>query len=193
MTPLKHMYYILFTARTSYLRPATGKAQRSPMSRISLTSNRRTRAVCHRSAPGTRLLPNPFPPTIPHLNSHYKRCAKAERLRLRSDQSSSPPPAWKVPGQITARPFQGPLPSARPTHPAQRYRPFRRRPGARRHGAPLGHSALFGLPQPRPCRPVRTVGRAPTQNQRTIFGFHRRHHRISPVYERRSRVPAPIP
>ena len=58
------------------------------MSRISLTSNRRTRAVCHRSAPGTRLLPNPFPPTIPHLNSHYKRCAKAERLRLRSDQSS---------------------------------------------------------------------------------------------------------
>ena len=32
------------------------------------------------------LLPSP-----PHLNSHYKRCPKAQRLRLRSDQSPSRP------------------------------------------------------------------------------------------------------
>ena len=63
--------------------------QRSPMSRTGLHRPRRTRAVCHRPATGTRLLPNPFPPTIPHLNTHYKRCPKAERLCLRSDQSPS--------------------------------------------------------------------------------------------------------
>ena len=61
------------------------------MSRIALTRPRRTRAVCHRPAPGTRLLPNPFPPTILRINPHYKRCPKALRLRLRSDQSPSRP------------------------------------------------------------------------------------------------------
>ena len=63
--------------------------QRSPMSRTSLHRPRRTRAVCHRPATGTRLLPSPFPPTILHINTHYKRCPKAHRLRLRSDQSPS--------------------------------------------------------------------------------------------------------
>ena len=61
------------------------------MSRTGLHRPRRNRAVWDRSATDTRLLPRPFPPTIPHLNLHYKRCAKAHRLRLRSDQSSSPP------------------------------------------------------------------------------------------------------
>ena len=56
------------------------------MSRISLHRPRRPRAVWDRPATGTRLLP------IPHsLNPHYKRCPKAERLRLRSDQSLSHP------------------------------------------------------------------------------------------------------
>ena len=65
--------------------------KRSPMSRISLHRPRHTRAVWLRPATDTRLLPSPFPPTIPHLNTHYKRCPKALRLRLRSDQSPSRP------------------------------------------------------------------------------------------------------
>ena len=60
------------------------------MSRMAHTSARRHRAVWDRPATGTRLLPHPFPPTIPHLNTHYKRCPKAHRLRLRSDQSLFP-------------------------------------------------------------------------------------------------------
>ena len=98
---------------------------RSPMSRTSLHRPRRHRAVCYRTATGTRLLPtphsrlnhslgwgiplalsrvegsqerngrsllpSPFPPITPHLDSHYKRCPKALRLRLRSDQSPSRP------------------------------------------------------------------------------------------------------
>ena len=61
------------------------------MSRTSLHRPRHTRAACHRPATGTRLLPSPFPSTIPQLNYHYKRCPKAQRLRLRSDQSPSRP------------------------------------------------------------------------------------------------------
>ena len=61
------------------------------MSRTSLHRPRHTRAVWDRPAIGTRLLPNPFPPTVPLHFPHYKRCPKAHRLRLRSDQSLSPP------------------------------------------------------------------------------------------------------
>ncbi len=90
------------------------------MSRTGLHRPRHTRAVCHRPAIGTRLLPSPHSrldhslgwgiplalsgvegsqernrrgllPSPPHLNSHYKRCPKAQRLRLRSDQSPSRP------------------------------------------------------------------------------------------------------
>ena len=57
------------------------------MSRNSLIRPRRYRAVSDRPATGTRLFPSPFPPNIPH----YKRCPKAHRLRLRSDQSLSLP------------------------------------------------------------------------------------------------------
>ncbi len=67
------------------------------MSRTGLHRPRHTRAVRDRPATGTRLLPNPFPPTILHLNSHYKRCPKALRLRLRSDQSPSRPPHGRSP------------------------------------------------------------------------------------------------
>ncbi len=61
------------------------------MSRISLTRPRHNRAVSDRSATDTRLLPSPFPPNLPHPTPHYKRCPKAHRLRLRSDQSLSLP------------------------------------------------------------------------------------------------------
>ena len=61
------------------------------MSRYSLHRPRHNRAVCHRTATGTRLFPSPFPPTVPLHFPHYKRCPKAHRLRLRSDQSLSPP------------------------------------------------------------------------------------------------------
>ena len=63
------------------------------MSRTSLHRPRRNRAVWHRPATGTRLFTCPFPPTIPLHISHYKRCPRAHRLRLRlrSDQSLSPP------------------------------------------------------------------------------------------------------
>ena len=61
------------------------------MSRNSLTGNRRTPAVWDRSAHDTRLIPYPFPPTLPLHIPHYKRCPKAHRLRFRSDQSLSRP------------------------------------------------------------------------------------------------------
>ena len=61
------------------------------MSRTTLIRPRRHRAVRDRPATDTRLLPSPFPPTILHINTHYKRCPKALRLRLRSDQSPSRP------------------------------------------------------------------------------------------------------
>ena len=61
------------------------------MSRNSLHRPRRPRAVSDRPARGTRLLPNPHSPTASQLNPHYTRCPKAERLRLRSDQSSFRP------------------------------------------------------------------------------------------------------
>ena len=65
--------------------------KKSPMSRTSLHRPRRSRAVWDRTATGTRLLPYPFPPNVPLHFPHYKRCPKAHRLRLRSDQSLSPP------------------------------------------------------------------------------------------------------
>ena len=61
------------------------------MSRTSLHMPRHTRAVWLRPATGTRLFPYPFPPNVPPHIPHYKRCPKAHRLRLRSDQSLFPP------------------------------------------------------------------------------------------------------
>ena len=61
------------------------------MSRTSLHRPRRNRAVWDRPTTGTRLLTYPFPPNVPLHFPHYKRCPKAHRLRLRSDQSLSLP------------------------------------------------------------------------------------------------------
>ena len=56
------------------------------MSRTSLHRPRPPRAVWLRSATDTRLLP-----TLSQHTTNYKRCPKAHRLRLHSDQSLSPP------------------------------------------------------------------------------------------------------
>ena len=61
------------------------------MSRTSLHRPRRPRVVWDRPATGTRLFTCPLPPTFPVHIPHYKRCPKAHRLRLRSDQSLSLP------------------------------------------------------------------------------------------------------
>ena len=80
---------------------------RSPMSRTSLFRPRPPRAVRDRPVTGTRLLPNPFPSTILHLKTHYKRCPKALRLRLRSDQSSSRPQHGRSPDKSRHALLQG--------------------------------------------------------------------------------------
>ena len=96
------------------------------MSRYSHHRPRHNRAVWDRTATGTRLLPSPHSrldhslgwgiplalsgvegsqernrrgllPSPPHLNSHYKRCPTALRLRLSSDQSPSRPPYGRFP------------------------------------------------------------------------------------------------
>ncbi len=56
------------------------------MSRTSLHTPRRNRAVWDRSATDTRLLTYPFPPTVPLHFPHFKRCPRAQRLRPGSDQ-----------------------------------------------------------------------------------------------------------
>ena len=105
LTCLEHMYYIPHQARHPTSALIKERDKKSPMSRISLHRPRRNRAVWDRPATGTRLFPCPFPPNFPH----YKRCPKAHRLRLRSDQSlflTGPrDPPWKVPGQKPASPF----------------------------------------------------------------------------------------
>ena len=115
------------------------------MSRTSLHRPRRPRVVWDRPATGTRLFTCPFPPTVPPTHPPLQALP----------QGPSPPPPqrsitvphgprdrlWKVPGQKTACPFQGPMPSARCTHPAHHPRPLGRRPRARRQVAPQGHRA----------------------------------------------------
>ncbi len=84
---------ILIGPPTSYLGANLRKGTRSLMSRNSLISSRRTLALRERPATDTRLLPNPFP----HPNTHYKRCPKAQRLSLGSDQSPPRPQYCLVP------------------------------------------------------------------------------------------------
>ena len=115
------------------------------MSRTSLHRPRPPRAVWLRPATGTRLFPCPFPPTVPLHISHYKRCPRAHRLRLRSDQSLSPPGPcdrlWKVPGQKTASPFPRANAKCALHSPGAPPSPSRRRPRARRQVAHQGHRA----------------------------------------------------
>ena len=73
------------------------------MSRTSLHRPRPSRAVCCRPAPDTRLLPIP-----PHPNTHNKRCPKAQRQNLRSDQSPSRPLNGRSPDRLRHALIEGP-------------------------------------------------------------------------------------
>ena len=53
-----------------------------------MTMPRTSKAVRDRPGVQARLLPTPFPPVALQLNTHDKRCPKAQRLRLRSDLST---------------------------------------------------------------------------------------------------------
>ena len=154
------------------------------MSRTSLHRPRRTRAVCHRPANDTRLLSTPH-----SLNPHYKRCPMAQRLRLSSDQSTSRSLHGRSPDKSRHALSKGHCQVRAPLTRRIRFassgdaleRSVMSLP--RGHSAPLGHSALFDSPgQPSPANPnSRTSADSkPTHH----LGFHRRHHRRSPVYER---------
>ncbi len=72
------------------------------MSRTGLHKPRLSRAVSHRPAPDTRLLPSPSLP-----NTHIKRCPKAQRLNLRSDLSPSRPMQGRFPDKSRHAPYKG--------------------------------------------------------------------------------------
>ena len=65
-----------------------------------MTMARTPEAVQHRPGAQARLLPTPFPSTLTLLNPHYKRCPKAQRLCLRSDQSPSHPQHGRSPDKL---------------------------------------------------------------------------------------------
>ena len=65
-----------------------------------MTMARTSEAVRHHPGVQARLHPGLFPPVTPHLNTHYKRCPKALRLRLRSDQSPSRPLHGRSPDKL---------------------------------------------------------------------------------------------
>ena len=90
LTQSKHLYYIHASGPTPHVGPNQERT-RSPMSRTSLHRPRRPQVVWDHMASGTRLFTCPLPPTFPVHIPHYKRCPKAHRLRLRSDQSLSLP------------------------------------------------------------------------------------------------------
>ena len=72
-----------------------------------MTMDRTSEAVRHRPGVQARLLPTPFPPITLHLNTHYKRCPKALRLCLRSDQSPSRPLHGRSPDKTRHALFRG--------------------------------------------------------------------------------------
>ena len=115
------------------------------MSRTSLIRPRRPRAVSNRPATGTRLLPNPHSPS-----PHYKRCPKAQRLRLRSDQSPSRPRYGRSPDKLRHALSRGPC---QVRAPLTRRIPFAASGDAPEHGvivlpwatAPFSDSAVAAI------------------------------------------------
>ena len=74
---------------TPHVGPIKRKGTRSPVRPASpITTARTSKAVRDRSGVQPRLYPNPFPTVALQLNTHNKRCPKAQRLRLRSDLST---------------------------------------------------------------------------------------------------------
>ncbi len=77
-------------AHDSYLNHSLGWGIPLALRRVEACPEPRRRGSQERNGRGH--LPSP-----PHLNIHYKRCPKALRLRLRSDQSPSRPPHGRSP------------------------------------------------------------------------------------------------
>ena len=77
------------------------------MTRTGLHRPRRTRTASQRPAPDTRLLSGSSPTSILHPNTHNKRCPKALRLDLRSDQSPSRPTNGRSPDKSRHAPLEG--------------------------------------------------------------------------------------
>ena len=166
------------------------------MSRTRPIRPRRPRAVSDRPAADTRLLPNPYSPS-PHLNTHYKRCPKAHRLRLRSDQSLSLPVYVTGYGR-----FPDKKRHALSKSHCQVRAPLTRRIRFASSGDALEHSVMsppWAIAPPPDSPGLDLAGESEQSDERRLktnapfYGFHRRHHRRTPVYERRSRVHAPIP
>ena len=77
------------------------------MSRTGLHKPRLSRTATRRPVPGTRLLPGLFPHSVLHTNTHNKRCPKAQRLVLRSDQSPPHPLQGRSPDKSRHAPLIG--------------------------------------------------------------------------------------
>ena len=173
------------------------------MSRTSLHRPRRPRVVWDRPATGTRLFTCPFPPTVPPHIPHYKRCPKAHRLRLRSDQSLSLPVYvtgyGRSPDIVRLALFKGNCRIGAPLT-AQWIRPRRIQGAQISRAQAKGHHALAGLHR-RPSRRSPFTRRrqsvtAPTtppsgRAQFPLTGLHRRSLRRGHATQRRHRSPRP--
>ena len=109
------------------------------MSRTGLHRPRRTRPASRRPAPDTRLLHSPFPPSILYLNTHNKRCPKAQRLDLRSDQSPSRPTNGRFPDKLRQALFKGHCQVSAPPIGRNGFAPSG---DAKEHGVKLLHRAI---------------------------------------------------
>ena len=116
------------------------------MSRTSLHRPRRPRVVWDRPASQARASsPAPFHPTSPYTSPHYKRCPRAHRLRLSSDQSLSPPVHvtgyGRFPDKKRHALSKGPCQVRAALTRRTTLALIRRRPRARRQVARQGHRA----------------------------------------------------
>ncbi len=111
------------------------------MSRTGLHRPRLSRAASRRPAPGTRLLPGSFlfPHPVLHPNTHYKRCPKAQRLGLRSDQSPPRPMQGRSPDKSRHVLFKGRCQVRAPLIGRNGFAPSG---DAKEHGVMLLHRAI---------------------------------------------------
>ena len=175
------------------------------MSRTSLHRPRRPRVVWDRPATGTRLFPCPFPPNAPLHFPHYKRCPKAHRLRLRSDQSLSLPVHvtgygrspdivrlalskgnCRIGAPLTGRSGSALGASKEPKYPGLRLRAIT--PLQDYTVVPLGDPLSPGDGSQSPLPPPLRVA----ERNSPLTGLHRRSPRRGHATQRRQRVHAPI-
>ena len=117
----------------------------SPMS-----TARTSKAVRDRSGVQARLLPNPFPPVALQLNTHNKRCPKAQRLCLRSDLST---PHGRFPDKLRQAPLKG---HCQVRAPLNGRKAIAASGDAMEHGVKLLHRAIA----PYPDSPAAALGEA---------------------------------